>query len=84
MLTNVFKCVRCIGDQGRLLVIGFASGTIPKFPINLALIKGFSLVGVRAGESMMRNPQLAIVRPIVYINILTNPLGDDAATDEMV
>ena len=31
---------------GRLLVIGFASGTIPKFAVNLALVKGFSVVGV--------------------------------------
>jgi len=54
------KCVRCMGDAGRLLVIGFASGIIPKLSVNMALIKGFSLVGVRAGESMRRNPQLAI------------------------
>jgi NADPH2:quinone reductase len=35
-----------MGGGGRLLVIGFASGIIPKFPINLALIKGshFNLV----------------------------------------
>ena len=37
---------RSMGWGGRLLVIGFASGTIPKFPVNLALVKGFSVVGV--------------------------------------
>lgn len=32
--------------NGRLLVIGFASGTIPKLPVNLTLVKEFSVVGV--------------------------------------
>ncbi len=36
--------------NGRLLVIGFASGKIPQFPINLALVKGFSVVGVFWGN----------------------------------
>ena len=31
---------------GRVLVIGFASGEIPKVPVNLALLKGCSIVGV--------------------------------------
>ncbi len=36
--------------NGRLLVIGFASGTIPQFPVNLALVKGYSVVGVFWGN----------------------------------
>lgn len=47
---------------GRLLVIGFASGEIPKIPANIPLIKGFSVVGVRSGAEMARNPKMAIVR----------------------
>jgi NADPH2:quinone reductase len=31
---------------GRVLVVGFASGEIPKVPVNLALLKGCSIVGV--------------------------------------
>ena len=31
---------------GRVLVVGFASGDIPKVPVNLALLKGCSIVGV--------------------------------------
>ncbi|MCV6627657.1 MAG: NADPH:quinone oxidoreductase family protein, partial [Cellvibrionaceae bacterium] len=31
---------RCMAWNGRLLVIGFASGTIPQFPVNLSLVKG--------------------------------------------
>ena len=32
--------------EGRFLVIGFASGEIPKPPLNLALLKGCQVVGV--------------------------------------
>ncbi len=49
--------VRCIAWGGRLLVVGFASGRIPSIAVNLALIKGFSIVGVRAGEYGRRDPQ---------------------------
>lgn len=51
-----------IGGGGRLLVVGFASGSIPSFPINLALVKGFSLVGVRSGAEMLLQPKLKKVR----------------------
>jgi NADPH:quinone reductase len=44
------ESVRCIAFDGRLLAIGFTSGRIASLPVNLALIKGFSLMGVRAGE----------------------------------
>lgn len=53
------QCVRCMTPKGygRLLVIGFASGTIPTLPINMALIKGFSLVGVRSGFQVGIEPK---------------------------
>lgn len=44
------ESVRCIAFDGRLLVIGFTSGRIAKVATNMPLIKGFSVVGVRAGE----------------------------------
>ncbi|PCI44552.1 MAG: NADPH:quinone oxidoreductase [Moraxellaceae bacterium] len=44
------ESIRCIAWNGRLLVIGFTSGRIPTAPVNMPLIKGFSIVGVRAGE----------------------------------
>lgn len=47
---------RSMGWKGRLLIIGFASGTIPKFPVNLALVKGFSLVGVFWGSFTRQEP----------------------------
>ncbi|MGI9344663.1 MAG: NADPH:quinone oxidoreductase family protein [Gammaproteobacteria bacterium] len=50
---------RCISWSGRLLVIGFASGSISRIGVNIPLIKGFSIMGVRAGETTRRNPKLA-------------------------
>ena len=37
-------------------MIGFASGRISKFPVNLALVKGYSVVGVFWGEFARRQP----------------------------
>ena len=50
------ESVRCIGWNGRLLIIGFTSGRIPSINVNMPLIKGFSVVGVRGGEYGRRNP----------------------------
>jgi len=44
------ESVRCIAVDGRLLVVGFTSGRIPTISVNMPLIKGFSVLGVRAGE----------------------------------
>jgi NADPH2:quinone reductase len=48
---------RSIAWRGRYLVIGFAQGAIPALPLNLALLKGASLVGVFWGEFAKREPQ---------------------------
>lgn len=48
---------RSIGWRGRYLVVGFANGEIPKIPLNLALLKGASLVGVFWGEFVRREPR---------------------------
>lgn len=44
------ESTRCIAFGGRILSIGFTSGRLPVLPVNIALIKGFSVIGVRAGE----------------------------------
>jgi NADPH2:quinone reductase len=49
---------RAIAWGGRYLIVGFASGQIPSFPANHAMIKGYSLIGLRAGESGRRDPAL--------------------------
>lgn len=54
------ESARCIAFDGRLLVIGFAGGTIASLPANIPLIKGFSVVGVRAGEYGRQFPDRGI------------------------
>src|SRR6267378_4178506 len=48
---------RSIAWRGRLLVVGFAAGEIPKLPLNLALLKGASVVGVFWGDFARREPK---------------------------
>jgi NADPH2:quinone reductase len=50
-------CSRSMAWNGRLLVVGFASGTIPEFPVNLSLVKGYSVVGVFWGSFTQHQPQ---------------------------
>src|SRR5206468_12481746 len=50
------QSLRCIAWDGRLLVIGFASGAIPSAKVNLILLKGCSVVGVSWGEFAAREP----------------------------
>ena len=47
---------RCINWNGRLLVVGFASGRIPQYKANLALLKGSSMVGVFLGRFRKEEP----------------------------
>ncbi|MGN6388669.1 MAG: NADPH:quinone oxidoreductase family protein [Burkholderiaceae bacterium] len=49
---------RSIAWRGRYLVVGFASGGIPRLPWNLALLKGASLVGVFWGDFVRREPSV--------------------------
>ena len=70
---------RCIAFGGRLLVLGFASGRIPRLEANRPLIKGFSVVGVRAGEygrhfpahhaehlaAVLRLAEAGVLRPVI-------------------
>lgn len=49
---------RSIAWKGRYLVVGFAGGAIPSLPLNLALIKGASIVGVFWGAFTQVEPSL--------------------------
>jgi len=48
---------RSLAWRGRLLVVGFAAGEIPKLPLNLPLLKGAAAVGVFWGDFARREPQ---------------------------
>ena len=55
------QCSRVMNWEGRLLVIGFASGRTPSAPANLILVKNYSLVGVVFGAHIEKFPES--VRP---------------------
>jgi NADPH2:quinone reductase len=50
--------LRSIAWEGRILIIGFAGGTIPKIPANLLLVKNCSAIGFYWGAYRTRNPPL--------------------------
>jgi NADPH2:quinone reductase len=51
------ESTRCVAFGGKLMVVGFTSGRIAEISTNIPLIKGFSLVGLRAGEYARRFPE---------------------------
>ena len=51
------QVMRCINWEGRVLVVGFAAGDIPKLPINLVLLKSCQVVGVFYGAFNARDPK---------------------------
>lgn len=53
------QAYRSLAWHGRHLVIGFASGEIPRFPANIALLKEASVIGVWWGTWAARNPEVA-------------------------
>nr|WP_298928534.1 NADPH:quinone oxidoreductase family protein [uncultured Erythrobacter sp.] len=51
------ESTRCVAFAGKLVVVGFTSGRIADVATNIPLIKGFSIVGLRAGEYARRFPE---------------------------
>jgi NADPH2:quinone reductase len=54
--------LRSIAWRGRLLVVGFAAGEIPRIPLNLTLLKGCAVVGVFWGDFSRREPEAFAAR----------------------
>lgn len=63
------ESTRCVAFGGKLIVVGFTSGRIAEVSTNIPLIKGFSIVGLRAGEYARRFPERgsAITRAITRL-----------------
>ena len=63
------ESTRCVAFGGKLMVVGFTSGRIADISTNIPLIKGFSIVGLRAGEYARRFPGrgAAITRAIARL-----------------
>jgi NADPH:quinone reductase len=51
------RSTKCIAFEGRILVVGFASGQIPSAALNHALIKNYSIVGLHWGLYQTKDPQ---------------------------
>lgn len=51
------ESTRCVAFGGKLMVVGFTSGRIADIATNIPLIKGFSVMGLRAGEYARRFPE---------------------------
>jgi NADPH2:quinone reductase len=54
---NTEPALRSVAWRGRLLVVGFTAGEIPRIPLNLPLLKGCSIVGVFWGDFQRREPE---------------------------
>ncbi len=54
--------LRSLAWRGRLLVVGFAAGDIPRIPMNLPLLKGCDIVGVFYGEFGRKEPERLAAR----------------------
>jgi len=77
------KSTSCTAWNGRIIVVGFASGTIPAFKINRALLKSISVVGLFWGAMTIREPEKTkdtfdallalytrgLIHPIIYHDI---------------
>ena len=50
------KSTKCIAFEGRILIVGFASGDIPSAALNHALVKNYSIVGLHWGLYQQRDP----------------------------
>jgi NADPH2:quinone reductase len=51
------RSTKCIAFEGRILIIGFASGQIPTATLNHALIKNYSIVGLHWNMYAKKEPQ---------------------------
>ncbi len=84
------RSTKCIAFEGRILVVGFASGEVPKPGLNHALIKNYSIVGLHWGlynqkdpaairechEELTRLANDGVIRPLVSERIALDQVGD--------
>jgi len=80
---------RSLAWTGRLLVIGFAGGSIAKLPVNLALLKGASLVGVDLRQFGEYEPDLAAANVAALFDLyaagqLHPPIAKTYSLDQFV
>ena len=86
---------RCLAFEGRLVVVGFASGRVPEPPMNHALVKNYTIIGLHWGAYRAHDPALvrrahddlvAMLRAgaIAPLVMATRPLNDAPAALELL
>ena len=83
------QAFRATAWHGRYLIIGFASGDIPKFAANIALLKEASIIGIWWGTWAMKNPKLQIenmtaMAKLIAEGVLTPRVTESYALDDFV
>ena len=83
------RSIRCLAPEGRLLVVGFTSGTIPEVKVNRLLLRNVDLVGVAWGEYIRRFPPVghelaAALNELVDRGAIDPPVGATYPLDEVV
>ncbi|QPO11565.1 NADPH:quinone oxidoreductase family protein [Thalassospira sp. A40-3] len=53
------QSLRCVAPGARMLLIGFASGTVPQIPANILLVKNVTAIGFYFGAYLEQNPDIA-------------------------
>lgn len=80
--------LRATAWHGRLIIVGFASGTVPRVPVNLTLLKERTITGVYLGGSMDHDPQSNVENYEVlkswYADGTIRPLVNDEVSLEEV
>ena len=57
--TIAVDCLRCLAWEGRLMIVGFAGGSVAELPSNRLLLKNAQAMGVYFGEHRKHDPALA-------------------------
>lgn len=83
------QALRATAWHGRYLVIGFASGDIPRFPANIALLKEASIIGVWWGTWAAKNPKLQMqnvqeLAALMQLGKLTPRVTETYAFDDFI
>ncbi len=73
--TVLFESMRAMNREGRLITLGYASGSIPEPPVNLLLVKNMSIIGLNFGTYIGWSPN---DDGLAYIDKL-DALHDDLA-----
>ena len=75
-------CLRSVAWNGRILVIGFASGNIPSIPANLPLLKGSSIVGVFWGRFAEREPKAHLANTMELLQMYSDGVLKPHVSDQ--